>query len=205
MAEKFEVSPFKVKYKDVFHMKNLYVMMHEYLIEEGFLDEEQKQNASEGHQTAEVMYLSKRIQKGLHQGGEEIWCWWRLYKKPHSKYSSFFRFDLEFDFHVVYLSEMEVMHQGKKMKINKGEIEFDIRPVLVADYDGKWAEHWLLKYFLTIYLHRIMHFEIERKLKELWREAYKFQHMLKRFFALRLFVPTPEPFWRPIYGYEGQP
>ena len=31
-----DVPEFKVKYKDVFHLKNLYVMMHELLWEEGW-------------------------------------------------------------------------------------------------------------------------------------------------------------------------
>lgn len=199
------IPEFKVKYKDVFHLKNLYVMIHEYLTEEGFLDADQVQSAAEGHIATEVLYMEKFIQKAIHAGGKEMWVWWRTFKKPHTKYSGFFRFHLDFDFHVVYMQDLEVMHQGKKMKINKGEIEFFIRPRIIADYDNKWKNHWFLKYFRNIYINRIMHFEIERKEKELWREAYRFQGKLKRFLNMRTFIPVPEPFWHPVYGYEAHP
>ena len=39
MIEVKKIPQFKVKYKDVFHLKNLYIMMHEYLAEEGWSDE----------------------------------------------------------------------------------------------------------------------------------------------------------------------
>ena len=196
------IPEFKVKYSDVFHIKNLYVMLHEYLAEEGFLDEDQITGTGEGHRYAETLYLEKHIQKGLHRGGMEMWVWWRTIKLPETKYSSYFRYRLDFDFHVMYMVPHKIMHQGKEVNLNKGEIEFHIRPVVEADYKGEWKNHWFLKHFLDLYNKRIVSQEIEKREKELWREAYKFQAKIKQFLNLRTFIPTPEPFWRPITGYE---
>lgn len=197
-----EIPLFKIKYKDVFHLKNLYVMIHEYLVEEGFLDEEQEQSASGGHKYTETLYMEKFIQKGIHQGGKEMWVYWRTFKMPETKYSGYMRYLLDFDFHVMYMQDIEIMHHGKKMKIQSGEIEFFIRPKIEVDYRGEWRKHWLLKHLLKIYNGRILHHEFEKREKELWRDAYRFQGKIKNFLNLRTFIPVPEPFWSPIYGYE---
>ena len=197
-----EIPSFKVKYKDVFHLKNLYVMIHEYLAEEGFLDEDQESSTLTGHKYTETLYMEKFIQKGVHLGGKEMWVYWRTFKMPETKYSGYMRYLLDFDFHVMYMKDMEIMHQGKKMKIQDGEIEFFIRPKIEVDYRGGWRKHWLLKHLLKIYNGRILHHEFEKREKELWREAYRFQGKIKNFLNLRTFIPVPEPFWSPIYGYE---
>lgn len=198
-----KIREFKVKYNDVFHLKNFYVMFHEYLIEEGFLDADQTQNPMLGHCFVEVLYLEKYIQKGLHRGGKEMWVWWRTIKMPEGKYSGYIRYRLDFDFHVVYMVDLEVMHMGKKMKINKGEMEVMIRPRVEVDYRGEWEKHWLLKHYQDFYLRRVLKQELEKRQKDIWREAYRFQGKIKNFLGMRTFIPIPEPFWMPNYGYEN--
>lgn len=197
-----QVPEFRIKYKDVFHLKNLYVMIHEYLVEEGFLDKDQTASNDEGHRYAETLYMEKFIQKGIHAGGKEMWVWWRTIKQPETKYSGYYRYLLDFDFHVVYMRDEEIVHHGKKMKIQWGEIEFFIRPKIEADYKGEWERHWLLKHFHKLYYGRLIKYEFEKREKELWREAYRFQGKIKQFLNLRTFIPVPDPFWAPIYGYE---
>jgi len=198
-----EVPEFRIKYKDVFHLKNLYVMIHEYLAEEGFADKDQGTGNQEVHRYAETLYLEKFIQKGIHQGGKEMWVWWRTMKSPEGKYSGYYRYLLDMDFHVVYMKDEEIIHQGKKMKIQSGEIEIFIRAKIEADYLGKWENHWMLKHFHKLYYGRLIRYEFEKREKELWREAYRFQAKIKQFLNLRTFVPVSDPFWSPIYGYEN--
>ena len=197
-----EVPEFRIKYKDVFHLKNLYVMIHEYLAEEGFADKDQGSGNQEAHRYAETLYMEKFVQKGIHQGGKEMWVWWRTMKSPEGKYSGYYRYLLDMDFHAVYMKDEEIIHQGKKMKIQSGEIEFFIRAKIEADYQGKWEKHWLLKHFHKLYYGRLIRYEFEKREKELWREAYRFQAKIKQFLNLRTFVPVSDPFWAPIYGYE---
>ena len=204
------VEEFRVKYKDVFHLKNLYIMMHEYLYEEGWygMPEAQKapnKYASNAHANIEKLYLEKFCQKGLHQGGKEMWLWWRVFKMPDSKWNSYFRYRLDIDFHMVYIQNIEVMHQGKKMKIQKGEIEMFIRPWIEADYQSHWEKHWFLKHVQEMYEMRVLSQEMEKREKELWREGYRLQGVIKRYLNMRTFIPVPEPFHPAVYGYEAEP
>jgi len=201
MGEIVRIPQFKIKYKDVFHLKNLYVMMHEYLAEEGW------KGPGGGmvydHKDIETLYLEKHNQKGLHAGGKEMFVFWRLFKGgPEGKFSGYFRNRMEIDMHMVYMQDMEVMHQGKKMKIQKGEMEIFIRPILEGDYADEWTNHWFLKHFKDLFEKRIMSQEIDKREKDLWREAYRFGGKIKRYLNLRTFIPVPEPFHAPIYGYE---
>ncbi|MFH1641533.1 MAG: hypothetical protein ABIC04_01405 [Nanoarchaeota archaeon] len=205
-----EIEEIKVKYSDVLHLKNLYVMLHEYLYEEGWMGMPKAQGgptgyASVSHANIEKLYLEKFCQKGLHKGGKEMWLWWRFVKAPESKFNQYFRYRLDVDFHMVYMTDLEIMHQGKKMKVQKGEIEIIMRAYIESDYNGEWAKHWFLKHFMDLYESRILSTELEKKEKELWREVYRFQGVIKRYLNLRNFVPTPEPFHPAIYGYEGEP
>jgi len=197
------IPQFKVKYKDVFHLKNLYIMMHEYLSEEGWRGPLSSSYGVFWHHDIETLYLEKFCQKGLHAGGKEMWVYWRTIKSYEGKFSGYFKNHLDIDFHMVYMQDMEVMHQGKKMKVQQGEIEIFFRPWIESDVQKKWKDHWLLKHFQEIYESRIMVQDLDKREKELWREAYRLQNRVKRYFNLRVFIPTPEPFHYPIYGYEG--
>lgn len=197
------IPQFKVKYKDVFHLKNLYIMMHEYLSEEGWRGPVSGGKGVYEHSDIETLYLEKFCQKGLHAGGKEMWVYWRTSKPYEGKYSGYFKNHLDLDFHMVYMQDIEVVHQGKKMKIQKGEIEMFFRAWIEADYRHLWEKHWLLKHLQDIYERRIMIQELDKREKELWREAYRLQNRVKRYLNMRIFIPTPEPFHHPIYGYEG--
>lgn len=192
----------KVKYKDIFHLKNLYIMVHEYLLEEGFFDEAQVAGQA-GHDNIEKLYMEKFCQKGIHIGGKELWIYWRTLKRPEGKYQGYYRYKLDIDMHIVALRDEEVIHQGKKLKIQWGEIEFFLRGTIEADYRNQWDNHWFLKHFHKIYYDRILSYEFEKREKELWRDIIKFSNKIKRYLDMRTFVPTPEPFWKPIYGHEA--
>jgi hypothetical protein len=207
---KREIPEIRVKYKDVFHLKNLYVMLHEYLYEEGWQGtptpiKGKDKHAPGSHANIEKLYLEKFCQKGLHSGGKEMWIWWRVQKMPESKMSSYVKYKIDMDFHMVYIQDREVMHQGKKMKIQWGEMEIFIRPYMELDYLDQWENHWLLKHFHETYQKRILSHELEKREKELWREAYRLQGVIKKYLNMRSFIPIPEGFHPAIYGYEAEP
>ena len=192
-----EIPVFRVKYKDVFHLKNLYNMMHELLWEEGW-------NGYEGdrwHADIETLYSENIFQKAIHTGGKDLWVWWRL-KKDVEKYSGYFKYTLDIDFHGVYLQDVEIIHQGKKIRANSGELEIFFRPNLEGDYKGDWRKQWLLKHFQDIYEKRIMVYDIEKLEKNLWREVYRIQSKVKDFLNMRTYIPTAPPFHPKVYGHE---
>ncbi|MBI1936165.1 hypothetical protein HYS31_07015 [Candidatus Woesearchaeota archaeon] len=192
------IPEFKVKYSDVFSLRNLYLMLHELLQEDGWLGKDNNPD----HEDIETLYSENVYQRGIHRGGKEIWFWWRAYKYPEYKYSGYFRNKLEIDAHCVYMQNVEVIHQGKKMNAQKGEIEMFFRPYIELDYQHLWDHHWLLKHFKPLYEKRIMHHELDKREKELWRESYKIQAKVKQFLQLRTFTPVPEPFFARQFGYE---
>ena len=192
------IPEFKIKYKDVFSLRNLYIMLHETLLEEGWLGPE----GSTDHEDIEILYSENVYQKGIHTGGKELWFWWRAQKFPEGKYSSYFKNFLDIDAHVAYLQNVEVVQQGKKMNVQNGEIEMFFRPRIELDYKHEWEHHWLLKYVKPIYEKRIMHPEIDKREKELWRDSYRIQAKIKQFLQLRTFIPVPEPFFGRQFGYE---
>ncbi len=118
----------KVKYKDIFHLKNMYVMMHEYLIEEGFLDEDQK-GGQAGHQYIEKMYMEKFCQKGLHAGGKEMWIWWRTIKRPETKTLDIYFYDLCIE------SQNEVLEFYGMTDASEGNFEISPLAILEVELD----------------------------------------------------------------------
>ena len=199
------IPEFKIKYKDVFHLKNLYVMIHEYLAEEGFLDNDQGSGNQEAHRYAETLYMEKFVQKGINLGGKEMWVYWRVKKDfgAAGRQNTYFKEFLEIDMHMAYVENVEIVHQGRKMTAQKAEIEMFFRPYINGDMGGSWGKHPLLKHFKHIYEERIMRVEIEKKEKDLWREAYRIQARAKQFLELRQQGPVSEPFFARKFGYEG--
>ncbi|MEK6828406.1 MAG: hypothetical protein AABX78_03580, partial [Nanoarchaeota archaeon] len=161
------VPEFKIKYIDVFSLRNFYIMLHQILLEEGW----RGKDGDAEHADIETFYSENVFQKGIHKGGKELWFWWRASKYPEGKYSGYLRNLLDIDVHTVYLQNVEIVHQGKKMTVQKGEIEVIFRARIESDYGAeKWENHKLLKHFKPVYEKRILHAEIEKREKQLWRE-----------------------------------
>jgi len=198
MMAEIKIPEFRVKYNDVFSLRNLYIMLHEMLLEEGWTGKE----GDPGHEDIETFYSENVYQKGIHRGGKELWFWWRAQKFPEGKFSGYIKNFLDIDAHIVYLQNVEVVHQGKKMNAQKGEIELFFRAKIVTDYNNEWEKNKFLKYVKPIYEKRIIHTELEKREKELWRDAYRIQSKLKQYLQLRTFVPVPEPFFARTYGFE---
>ena len=192
------IPEFKVKFNDVFSLRNLYIMLHELLLEENWKGDDQ----DPGHADIEKLYSENVYQRGIHHGGKELWFWWRASKFLEGKYSSYLRNKLDIDAHIVYLQNVEAVHQGKKLNVQKCEIEMFFRPKIEADYESKWANHKFLKHIQALYEKRVLHVEIEKREKELWRDAYRISNKVKQYLQLRTFVPVPEPFFPRTYGWE---
>ncbi len=194
-----EVPEFRVKYKDVFHFRNLYVMMHELFLEEGYEGYEGNKHAG-----IETMYSENVYQKGIHRGGKEVWVWWRFQKDLEGRGHGNFIWTLDVDFHAAYVKEIEVIHQGKKLKVNHGELEIFFRPRIESDYSGQMRNHWFMKNFIDIYEQRIMARDIEKWEKFLWRDVYKIQSKIKDFLGLKTFIPVAPQFHPGHLGHESE-
>jgi|TARA_Y100000310_G_scaffold93932_1_gene91517 hypothetical protein len=199
-----KIPPFSVKYKDVFSLRNLYVMMHELLLEEGWHGFEDEGADVSAHSDLETLYSENVYQRGIHYGGKEYWVWWRAQKHHEGLKSDYFLNVLDVDWHCVSTEEREIVHQGKKMKTQSGELEMFFNARIISDLGDKWKNHKLLKHFKRIYEERIMHTHIEKRQKDLWRDVYRIQSKVKAYLNLKTWMPTPELFHAKRYGFEKE-
>jgi hypothetical protein len=182
--EYLEAATFRIKYKDYLHLRYLYIMMHEWLVEEGYASRTDSE-------FPEHFYLFRETQKS----GNEKWIWWRTEKIPND--NNYYKYVLDIDIHVILLKDVEVIHQGQKFPTNWGEPEIKIRARLIKDYKHSWRNHWLLKHLDKVFHQRIFKKELEAHKLEFYREAYRFQEAIKTFLKLKTYLPEPElqRFW----------
>ena len=199
-----EIPIFSVKYSDVFSLKNLYITMHELLLEEGWLGFEEEEADVSAHSDIETLYSENVYQRGIHSGGKEIWIWWRAQKHHEGRRSDYFRNTLDLDWHAVSMHEREIVHQGKKMKTQWGELEMFFKARIIGDRQNKWGSNWFLKHFKHIYEERLLHAHIEKREKDLWRDVYRLQSKVKAYLNLKTWMPTPELFHPQSHGFEEQ-
>ena len=188
-----ESARFRIKYEDYFHIKNVYIMIREWLIEEGFVNRVD-------HEFNEEFYLQREHQKA----GEELWIWWRFIKNPATglhRGGNYWAYFLDVDYHIILLREVEVMHQGTKYKTNWGEPEITITARIVYDYEGKWRKNRFMYELNKIMMKRLFKKELESHRLELYREAYRLSEAIKTYFKLKTFMPEPElQKWWPQQG-----
>ena len=199
-----EIPMFSVKYRDVFSLRNLYVMMHELLLEEGWRGFEEQEADLTAHSDLETLYSENVYQRGIHYGGKEYWIWWRAQKHHEGRRNDYFLNVLDLDWHAVSVEEREIVHQGKKMRTQFGELEMFFKAKVISDLGHKWENHPLLKHFKHIYEERIMHAHVEKRQKDLWRDVYRIQSKVKAYLNLKTWMPTAPPFHAVQHGFESQ-
>jgi hypothetical protein len=174
-----EAAAFKLKHREHFNLKYLYVLMHEWFVEEGYASRNDLE-------FDESFYLNRETQTA----GKEIWVYWRMNKTPVN--TKFWRYDMDMDMHVVGLKDSELMHDGKKYKANFGEAEVKIWAKLVIDYKHEWKKHPFLGPLLKIFWKRTVKNTMEMHKKTLYREAYRFQEAVKTYFKISTYLPERE-------------
>lgn len=176
----------EIQYRDVFVMKFLYSVMHEWLVENNWTDI----TGNDDHQFMERLFLEKRI------GLNEIRIWWRTIKNPliggSPQKKPIYRYKMNVYFRIINMSDTEVVHEGRKMKAQRGEATLFFLPQLDFDPEGEFEKHWLLKRFARYLRQRILKKQIEERRRDLIRETYQFHGMVKKYLEEHLFIPEME-------------
>ena len=178
-----EAARFRIKWKDIFNVKEFYKAIHEWMLEYNWTDME------DGWDHYETLYFERM---GV-WNDKELWVRWRPQKTPSS--NSYYKYHLDLDFHYLYLRPAEVMHGGKKLKkdIYKGEVEVWITALIELDHQGQWSNHPFLRFFNKLFPERIFRSDIyDEHRRELYREAYILQNFIKHWFKLKRFLPYEE-------------
>lgn len=181
VGKRINAAKFSVKVEDVYDLKSLYKVIKEWLDEENYYDEYGDEKFRE------KLYLDRTT-----KGGKELWIWWRTIKYPEGvkEKTGYVRYLIDINYHVLGMNKVEVMNKGKKIKLDKGEVEVMITADLELDYRKEWEKHGLLRNFIDLFQRRIYKKELETHKTLLYKEAYRLQALIKRYLEAKgLFSP----------------
>ena len=186
LQNSIQAAKWRVKYKDIFNLKEFYRALHEW-----FLEYEWSSVDTDGNIEDKDHWETNYIERIEPDGSKEMYWWWRLQKLPVA--NSYYKYHLDLDFHPLGVLPAEVMRDGKKFKVNKGEVEVWVYAYIEFDYKGEWSKHPFLKFFNKIFPNRIFRQDLYEDHKlELYREAYTLQAYMKKWFKLKSFLPYEE-------------
>jgi hypothetical protein len=180
----------QVVYKDMFVLQYLYRAMRLWLIENEYVDLAHDEDLESN---MEILYWYKRGTTE-NPNEKEARIWWRLQKAgaPVSTGgSAYYKHHLDIDINIVKMVDMEIMKNGKKEKVQHGEVRIVIRPYFIMP-DFKKVP--ILKYFDMWFRTRLLKKNIEEQRKILYQDAYLFQGMIKKYLELKSFMPEEELF-----------
>jgi len=182
------VSKIQIENEETFHMKNLYKLIHDWLAEEGFKDIYMSED------NPEIFYL-ERI---LGTGSKEHRIWWRCIKVPQN--SQYYRYFIKINFMTLNMKSIEVMHQGQKMKTDRGDCIIDIFAYLQLDFNNHWrGKNWpnqkpFIMKFDRLFRNRIYKAQIEAYKVDLYKVVYRLQNIIKQYLKLKTIYEMPKPF-----------
>lgn len=186
---------FRIKFKDVFDLKEFYAILKDWMLEYEWAGvDSQKKIESGGAAEQFETFHWEREDVG---GSKEQWWWWRLQKLSPN---SFYKYHMDIDFHNLGITPTEVVKDGKKFKVQKGETEIKVWTFLEYDASKHFSKNPILKHFKDWYVKRIFQKELYADHKmELYRETYILQAFMKRWMQLQNFLPFEdvEPFHPP--------
>jgi len=179
------VAQYEIENEETFHMKNLYKLIHDWLDEEGF------KSIFNDTSNPEIFYL-ERI---LGTGAKEHRIWWRCLMTP--KDSQYYRYFVRVDFMTLNMKSIEVMHQGHKMKTDRGDCVIKIWAFLQLDYNRTWRNSPFMMKFDKVFRNRIYKAQIEAYKIDLYKTLYRLQGVIKQYLKLKTIYDMPKPFYPP--------
>jgi hypothetical protein len=187
-----QVTRYVINRKDVIHLANLYLLMHEWLVEHGYATRDDSK-------FPEKYFLHK---EGPMYANKEIWWRWRPTKAPLTN-NKLWRFDLDIDVHCLTMKDVEVIIAGKKYKAQQGEVEVQVAANLVKDPE-KMLEKGAFKDIKKLLYNRMWKQQFDMLEKELYKEAMAFRDAIGTYMMIETFLPQKEvpEFW-PKRAPEG--
>lgn len=136
--------------------------------------------------------------------GRTMWIWLRPRKIDTPDVSKFYQYFIDIEFTARFLKDVEVMHEGEKMKAQSGYMEIMIDAGVFTDREGKWRNHWLLKHLYHFFLERVWYKQFEDKKHVAKEDAQKLAQQIKMYFELESFLHTKPEAFVPSHGYKDK-
>ena len=162
MAEKDTVFSGKIKQKAIFHFKDFYSFTYNWLV-------------GESYKVVEKVYAEE-----ITGDSKKIEIKWEAKKKI----SDYFRFLIQVDWIILGLKSVEVQREGKKLKMNSGQVELKIKGVLVKDYEHRWEDRPIWKFLRGVYDRYIIKSRIEDYEDKIKNEVEEFIEQSKAFLVI---------------------
>ncbi|MBI4438842.1 hypothetical protein HY640_02835 [Candidatus Woesearchaeota archaeon] len=193
-GDKIVLPDLEIIYKDVWVMLYLYRVTRYWFYENGWND----LTNNPDHQNIEHLYLERRG-TSFSPTHRELRIWWRVQKVPLFVGRAYYNYRLDFEFNGIQMTDVEVVKDDKKIKAQHGELRITIKPFIQLEtHPGikspSWSKHFLLRYIESYFKQRVLKRTLEDHKKELYREAYRLQGMLKKYLELKTFLPEMETF-----------
>jgi hypothetical protein len=134
-------SAWELTIRDTFDLKALYVRLHEFFMEEDFVD------LFSGKDDYESFYYEKENPDGT----KAHKIWWRAKKLAKSPGHDNIVFWIRLDYTTVMMGKKEIMIKGQKVTLDSGELKLEFG--LYIDFEGnkkdleRFKNHFILKYF----------------------------------------------------------
>jgi hypothetical protein len=175
---------YTITYKDVFSLQNLYELLREWFIENGYTKRDEEK-------FPEIFYLQRET-----PGGREVQFRWRFTKNPIWHTSKLFRYDIDVDCIVRQLKDVEIAWKGQKLKADKGQVEIQVASKLVLDYESAWQKTPFFMSFKDLLVNRLLKRKIDQATKEVVGDATGLQDAIKTYLKLETYLPEgPAGFW----------
>jgi len=188
--ERITLPTLEVVYRDLWNMQSLYRRTRQWFMENEYVD-------SKGdplmESAMEIMYWAK-MGTSMDPNEKELRLWWRTKKSAvnvGTAGSKFYVHHLDIDWYVMQMVDREIMRNGKKDKVQFGELRMLIMPYIdIADITGTP----ILKYFDYWFRTRLIKKNLEENRKILYQDAYNLQAAIKTYLELKSFLPEEETF-----------
>ena len=162
MVEKDPVAKRKIKYGGIFDFKETYRFAYMWFVDNGY-------------DLIEKSYTEK-----IGGRGKEIEIEWAASKKI----SDYFKFAITAKWRILGLNDAEVEDNGKKVKMNSGDVEIAFTCTLEKDYEARWENNPFFKFLRDVYNRYIIRARIEAYETKLFFELDELNNQIKSYLAL---------------------
>jgi hypothetical protein len=185
----FEVHDFTVQNEQIFHFKNTYTYLWEWMRDEGFEGiYDDIVTTDDQRPRVEFYYNEKRPEPG----SREIRIWWRTAKVPND--NQFIRYRIDFWYELLHLRKTEVLFEGRKATADDGEMLLNVKTYIEVDYNKMWQDHPFLKLFWKYFRRRIFLKNLYEHKAVLLRLSTRLQEDIKKLLELQTYEKVPERF-----------
>ncbi len=164
MSEKDTIHKGRIKQRGLFDFRDIYEFMYDYLIDENYDIFERK-------------YVEKV--KGDSKDVEVKW-------EAMKEISDYFRFVITMEWIILGMKSVEVVKNGKKIKIDSGVFEIKFRADLVKDYESRWENHPFWKFLRGFYDRYIIRTRVEQYEEKLLAETVELISQVKSLLAIEI-------------------